>query len=423
MSFIADDFSSEEKLIFESIKIALYNLARHKLRTILTMLGMIFGVAAVLAMLSIGAGAEQEALEIIKQMGLQNVIVRAREFEREELKVIRQDSPGLSLLDGDALRKALPEGTLVVGKRELNTYQIVSSYGKADSRVLGVGAAYPRAANLTLGEGSFFLPVDEELAQQVCVLGRTAKRKLFGLNPALGEQVKINQEWFSVIGVLGDQRLDETEFEGIKLENPNNDIYIPLRTFLEKFEQDPVLDQLDELVVQLGSAENFADNAALISAMMASMHNNIDDFRLIVPEELLQQSRQTQRIFNIVMGAIASISLLVGGIGIMNIMLASVLERTSEIGLRRALGARRRDISRQFIVEAVTISLSGALLGIGLGFAIASVVSAYSGWSTIVTPISVLLGVGVSVTVGLIFGIFPARKAAYISPIEALRYE
>ena len=176
-------------------------------------------------------------------------------------------------------------------------------------------------------------------------------------------------------------------------------------------------------MVQLPSSDAIADSAALISGMMGSMHNQIDDFTLIVPEKLLEQSRQTQRIFNIVMGAIASISLLVGGIGIMNIMLASVLERTNEIGLRRALGARRRDISRQFILEAVTISLSGALMGIALGFGIARGVSAYSGWSTIVTPISVILGVGVSVSVGLVFGIFPARKASLISPIEALRYE
>jgi putative ABC transport system permease protein len=157
--------------------------------------------------------------------------------------------------------------------------------------------------------------------------------------------------------------------------------------------------------------------------MMASLHNHVDDFVLVVPERLLQQSRKTQRIFNIVMGAIASISLLVGGIGIMNIMLASVLERTSEIGLRRAIGARQSDISRQFVVEAVAISLSGAVMGIGFGYGISQLVSSYSGWPTIITPFSILLSVGVSATVGCIFGIYPARQAARISPIEALRYE
>jgi putative ABC transport system permease protein len=409
--------------IFEAVKIALLNLGRHKLRTSLTMLGMIFGVAAVLAMLSIGAGAEREALSVIQQMGLQNIIVRAKEFEPEELRIMRQDSPGLSLRDANALLKALPPGTLVVGKKQLRTYQIASAYGRADSRVLGVPAAYPRVGNLAIVEGAFLLPIDEGLRHQVCVLGTSARRKLFGLNRALGEQVKINQEWFTVIGVLADQQVGGEEFQGVKLENPNNDIFIPLQTLLDKFEPDPVANELDEITVRLPSPENLREHAALISGMMAAMHNQLDDFALIVPERLLEQSRQTQRIFNIVMGAIASISLLVGGIGIMNIMLASVLERTNEIGLRRAIGARRRDISRQFIVEAVTISLSGAILGIGLGFAIARLVAAYSGWSTILTPVSVLLGVGVSVTVGLVFGIFPARKAALVSPIESLRYE
>lgn len=409
--------------LIEAIKVAFANLGRHKMRTLLTMLGIIFGVAAVLAMLSIGAGAEQEALAVIQQMGLRNIIVRAKVFEREELQVIRQDSSGLSLRDAEALSTALPAGTVMAGKKELKAYQIASAFGKADSRVLGVPAVYPQVANLSLVEGSFFYPVDESLRHQVCVLGTMASRKLFGLNPALGERIKINQEWFAVIGVLADQQLNDTEFQGVKLDNPNNDIFIPLQTLLDKFESDPVANILDEIVIQLPSSEALGEQAALISGMMASMHNQIDDFSLVIPEKLLEQSRQTQRIFNIVMGAIASISLLVGGIGIMNIMLASVLERTNEIGLRRALGARRRDISRQFILEAVTISLSGAILGIGFGFGIAGAVSAYSGWSTIVTPISVFLGVGVSVGVGLTFGIFPARKAAQISPIEALRYE
>ncbi len=409
--------------MLEAIKDALLNLGRHKLRTSLTMLGMIFGVAAVLAMLSIGAGAQQEALSVIQQMGLRNILIRAKQFDPDQLLMIRQDSPGLSLRDAQALERALPSGTLVVGKKELKSYQIASAYGRADSRILGVPATYPSAVSLSIVEGSFLLPIDEELRHQVCVLGTTARRKLFGLNPAIGEQIKVNQEWFTVIGELADQQISNTEFQGIKVENSNNDIFIPLQTMLDKFEPDPVADQLDEIVVQLPNTEGISEAAALISGMMGSMHNQIDDFTLIVPEKLLEQSRQTQQIFNIVMGAIASISLLVGGIGIMNIMLASVLERTNEIGLRRALGARRRDISRQFILEAITISLSGALMGIAFGFGIARLVSAYSGWSTIVTPISVILGVGVSVSVGLIFGIFPARKASLVSPIEALRYE
>ncbi|MGH9339510.1 MAG: ABC transporter permease [Acidobacteriota bacterium] len=410
-------------LIVESFKVASVNLARHKLRTGLTMLGMIFGVAAVLAMLSIGAGAEKEALSVIQKMGLRNIIVQAKQFEANEMAILRQDSPGLTLEDAKALQAALPEGSIVTGKKVLRTYQIASSFGKSDSRVLGVGTLYPRTMNLDLLEGSFFLPIDQTLSHQVCVLGTTARRKLFGLNEAIGKLIKINQEWFAVIGVLTDQMIEQTEFEGIKIENPNNDIYIPLETLLTKFEFSPIDNELDEIVVQVPERAELAEQASLISGMVASMHRNIDDFSLVVPEKLLAQNRQTQRIFNIVMGAIASISLVVGGIGIMNIMLASVLERTNEIGLRRALGARRRDISRQFVLEAVAISLSGALLGIALGYGTSLLVAGYSGWPTIVTPYSLLLGVGVSASVGLIFGIYPARKAARISPIEALRYE
>jgi len=387
------------------------------------MLGMIFGVAAVLGMLSIGAGAEEEALSMIEKMGLRNIVVEAKQFEASELQMIRQDSPGLSQRDILSLRKALPKETVIVGKRQLKTYQIASALGKTDSRVFGVHAVYPGTANLSLVEGSFFLPIDEEASRQVCVLGTTARQKLFGLNDPVGEEIKINDVWFVVLGVLADELIEKEEFEGIRLENSNNDIYIPLRTLLTKFELNPVEDELDQIIIQLPPEVSVPEQAALISGMMGSMHRQIDDFSLVVPERLLKQSRQTQRIFNIVMGAIASISLLVGGIGIMNIMLASVLERTSEIGLRRALGARRRDISRQFVFEAIVISVSGALLGILLGYAISSLVASYSGWPTVVRPLAVALGVGVSMSIGLIFGIYPARQAAQVSPIEALRYE
>ncbi|RPI22402.1 MAG: FtsX-like permease family protein [Acidobacteria bacterium] len=410
-------------LVVELLKLASVNLVRHKLRTILTMLGMIFGVAAVLSMLSIGAGAEKQALDVIQKMGIRNILVQAKQFEPKELQIIRQDSPGLSLRDIAALQKALPGGTEITAKKLLKTYMVASALGKADSRVLGVTSLYPMINNLEVVEGGFFLPIDERDASQVCVLGMTARRKLFGLNDAVGQQVKINQEWFTVLGILDDQMAEKEEFQGVKLENPNNDIYIPLQTLLGKFDRDPVDNQLDEIVVQIPQGAPLRENAVLISGLIGSTHRQIDDFSLVVPEKLLEQNRQTQRIFNIVMGAIASISLLVGGIGIMNIMLASVLERTNEIGLRRALGARRRDISRQFLVEAISISLTGAVLGISLGYGISRLVSSYSGWSTIVTPVSVILGVGVSASVGLIFGIYPARQASRISPIEALRYE
>jgi len=410
-------------MFFELIRIATDNLSRRKLRTSLTMLGMVFGVAAVLAMMSIGAGAEEETLNRIQRMGLRNIVIQAKPFDDNELAIIRQDSPGLTRRDIRALSTALEEDSVLIGKRRLKTYQIASSMGKADSRVFGVDPHFLLTNNLVLQEGSFFHAVDSRNSNQTCVLGTRARRKLFGLNRAVGEAVKINNEWFTVVGVLSDELVGQDDFAGVKIESSENDIYIPLNTLLTKFELSPIENELDEIVVHLPPEASIPDKAALISAMMGSMHSGINDFALVVPEHLLEEERQTQRIFNIVMGAIASISLLVGGIGIMNIMLASVLERTSEIGLRRALGARQRDISRQFMLEAVVISVAGATLGILVGYGISNLVANYSGWPTIVRPISILLGVGVSVTIGLAFGIYPARRAATISPIEALRYE
>ena len=214
-------------ILLELAKGAAASLGRHKLRTSLTMLGMIFGVAAVLAMLSIGAGAEEEALDMITRMGLRNIVVRAKSFEESEMKVIRQDSPGLSRKDIESLRQALPAETVLGGKKTLKTYHLGSEYARADSRVIGVNAIYPLLTSLSVVEGSFFLPSDELKASKVCVLGTTSRSRLFGLSDPLGQGVKINDVWFTVIGVLADQFIEKQEFEGIKIENPNNDIFIP----------------------------------------------------------------------------------------------------------------------------------------------------------------------------------------------------
>ena len=287
-------------VLVELTKDAAGSLGRHKLRTSLTMLGMIFGVAAVLAMLSIAAGAEEQALDMIARMGLRNIVVRAKSFEESEMQVIRQDSPGLSRKDIDALRKALPAGTVLVGKKVLKTYQVGSEFATSDSRVIGVNAIYPRLASLSVVEGSFFLPSDELKANQVCVLGTTSRSRLFGLSDPLGQGVKINDVWFAVIGVLADQFIEKQEFEGIKIENPNNEIFIPLGTLLTKFERDPVANELDDIIIRVPESQGIAEQAAFVSAMVGSMHRQIDDFTLVVPERLLTQSRQTQRIFNIV---------------------------------------------------------------------------------------------------------------------------
>jgi putative ABC transport system permease protein len=403
---------------------ALVNLGRHKLRSFLTMLGMIFGVGAVIAMLSIGAGAESESLKIIENFGIRNIIIQAKEFKSEELKQIRTESLGVSLRDVEALQAILKPKPLISASRLVKTYQIISEKARSDSRVMGVSNTYPRIQNLKLLQGSFFLASDEEANAQVCVLGIVAKQKLFGFGDVLNRQIKVNDIWLTVAGVLADAAVaDKQEFEGVKVQNPNNDIYIPISTAVKKFDTESVENELNEIVVQIAPEANIKEQASTINNLISVMHRYVDDYSIVVPEKLLEQNQRTQGIFNIVMGAIASISLLVGGIGIMNIMLASVLERTNEIGLRRAIGAKKLDIRMQFMAEAVAISLAGGLIGVALGWGISRAVALFSGWSTIITGGSIGLSFGVSSVIGLIFGIYPAVQASNLDPIECLRYE
>ena len=407
----------------ESVTESISNLGRHKLRSFLTMLGMIFGVGAVIAMLSIGAGAERESLRIIENFGIRNIIIQAKDFKTEELRQIRTESLGVSVRDIEALDSILKPKPLISAMRVVKTFQVVTGKGRSDSRVLGVSSTYPEIVNLKLLQGSFFLPADEVANNQVCVLGIVAKQKLFGFGDVLDKQIKVNDQWLTVVGVLADANVEKKEFEGVKLQNPNNDIYIPITTAIKKFDKDTVENELNEIVVQVAPNADLTEQAGTINNLMSAMHRYVDDFSIVVPEKLLEQNQKTQGIFNIVMGAIASISLLVGGIGIMNIMLASVLERTNEIGLRRAIGARKIDIRTQFISEAIGISLAGGLIGVGVGYGISRLVAAYSGWSTIITGASIGLSFGVSTVVGLVFGIYPAVQAANLDPIECLRYE
>jgi len=403
---------------------ALANLGRHKLRSFLTMLGMIFGVGAVIAMLSIGAGAEHESLRIIENFGIRNIIIEAKEFKEEELRQIRSESLGVSLRDVEALESILKPKPLISASRLVKTYSIISDKeGKTDSRVVGVSSTYPTIQNLKLLQGSFFLPADQEGNAQVCVLGITAKQKLFGFGEVLNQRIKINDIWMKVVGVLASAVVEEQEFEGVKVQNPNNDIYIPITTAIRKFDTESVENELNKIIVQIHPDAVISEQASTINNLMSAMHRYVDDYSLVVPEKLLEQNQKTQGIFNVVMGAIASISLLVGGIGIMNIMLASVLERTNEIGLRRAIGAKKIDIRMQFMAEAVAISLAGGIIGVGLGYGISRAVAEFSGWSTIITQTSIILSFGVSSIIGLIFGIYPAVQASNLDPIDCLRYE
>ncbi|MFY9224881.1 MAG: ABC transporter permease [Blastocatellia bacterium] len=406
------------------VKLAIDNLQSHKLRTFLTMLGMIFGVGAVIAMLSIGAGAEQESLKIIDTMGVRNIIVKDREFKDEDLKKMRETSLGLSLRDVQAIETVVPDLETYSAKKRVKTFQIFSFTGKADeANVLGVTSSYFRLAKYSLLEGSFFSEIDEKNYEQFCVIGSRTRQKLFNKLSPIGKQIKINKLWFTVIGVLADNNLGKDEFEGVKLQDFSNDIYIPLTTALKKFDLKRLESEVDEIILSINSTDTLKPSAVLINQVLVSTHNKAEDFSIVLPRELLEQNQKTQNIFNIVMSCIAGIALLVGGIGIMNIMLANILERTREIGIRRAIGARRQDILLQFLMEALTISLVGGILGILFGFGVSRLVALYADWTTLVTSTSIAMSFGVSASVGLVFGIYPAVTASKLNPIEALRYE
>jgi putative ABC transport system permease protein len=291
--------------------------------------------------------------------------------------------------------------------------------------IFGVNPEYQGIAGLHVVNGRFFNKSDEDSGAPVCVLGASAEWSLFGSANAIGVFVKANEQWFRVIGVVSPQLSSETAVAGLPAMDVNNAIYIPLQSAFQRLEDSysDVRDEIDGIYLQFGDSASIPEAAQVARAVLDSSHHGGDDFSIIVPAELLAEQRRTERLFNTVMVAIASISLLVGGIGIMNIMLAGILERTREIGLRRAVGARRSDIVRQFVVEATMISFAGGTIGIVLGFIISRSIAWLAGWSTIVTFSSIALAFFVSISVGLLFGIYPATKAARLDPVEAIRYE
>jgi putative ABC transport system permease protein len=410
----------------ETLITAFANLGRHKLRTSLTMLGMVFGVGAVIAMLSIGAGAEKKALEAIGKLGLRNVIVRAREVKPDDRQELRKKSLGVSLRDGDAILEAVPNIERVLPRIEVKPYTVIAPGAKTKGKVFGVSWRYRDVADVGLAQGRFFDARDEHDHAQVCVIGQEIRRNLFGYGPVLGKQLKVNDVWLEIIGVLGADASPSAPSgasDSAGARATTKEIWIPVTTAMRKFDRDPLDAPIDELMVTVKDGVSTRRTAQIIEPLLQRLHGGADDYEVVIPEALLEQSRQTQRIFNIVMGSIAGISLLVGGIGIMNIMLASVLERTREIGVRRAIGATRRDIRSQFVIESFAISFLGGVTGIIIGIVLARIVAAYAGWPTVITFWSLLLSTGVSISVGLVSGIYPAARAAELNPVDALRYE
>ena len=405
------------------IALAAKNLWDQKTRTVLTALGIIFGVGAVIGMLAIGAGAREESLRFIEQLGVRNLLIESKPAASEqELQQRRRSSPGLTERDVRILESNVDTLDLISARRSMHPMRVFPKPPQDLPELYGVKPSYAEIHNWKFAEGHAFDNVDDQGSLAVAVLGESAKVALLGYGPGLGKFVKINDTWLRVVGVLKPQ---VSSGSGAQAQDPNQVIYIPLNTFQYRFFDagGNFKDELDGVDIRLKPHADSVISARVVGAILNSTHHNTSDFSITIPAELLAEQQRSQAIFTYVMVAIAAISLLVGGIGIMNIVLATVLERTREIGIRRATGARRNDIVRQFLIESVLISMGGGLVGIAFGYFLAWLIAVTAEWKTIVSPASLFIAFGVSVTVGIVFGIYPARKASRVDPIEALRYE
>jgi putative ABC transport system permease protein len=455
---------------FHDIEIAVESIISNKLKSMLTALGIIFGVAAVIAMLAIGKGAKQEIMEQMKMVGVNNILVNpivpdksasTEEGEKQQKKFSR----GLNMLDVDAIRETLPSVKRISPEISFNSTAMMNGV-KYTAKLVGVSNDYFYLYNLPLISGTVFNGYQEENGIQVCIIGANIRAKFFSKVDPIGQYIKFNGIWLKVIGVLQKTTVSLTGFEEKGVNVYNDNIYIPIQTMLLRYQNRALVNtklaseassnvmimgggpgggggmarvivsssdantdvetnynQLDRIVVQVTETEQLNPTTEILSRMLTRRHTGVKDFEITVPELLLKQQQRTKDIFNIVLGAIASISLIVGGIGIMNIMFASVMERIKEIGTRMAIGAKKMDIVVQFLAEAVLISVSGGFIGIFLGVVMAKLIEQIAGIMTIVSFFSVFIAFGVSAAVGVIFGYSPAKRASEKDPIESLRYE
>jgi len=447
------------------MRIAVESILSNKLKSILTALGIIFGVAAVISMLAIGKGAQQEILDQIKMVGVNNILISPIVQEKESgsddsERQLNKFSRGLTLLDVDAIRSTIPAVQRISPEISFNS-TIVLSGMRYTAKLVGVSNDYFELYNLPLAQGMFFNDYQEEYGIQVCIIGANIRAKFFSQVDPVGQYLKFDNVWLKVIGVLEKTNVSLTGFEEKGVNVYNDNVYIPIKTMLMRYQNRALVNtklatqatsmqifggggghnarvvvsssdasasetnynQLDKIVVQVGETEQLTPTTEVLSRMMLRRHSNVKDFEITVPELLLKQQQRTKDIFNIVLGAIASISLIVGGIGIMNIMFASVMERIKEIGTRMAIGAKKKDIVVQFLSEAVLISVTGGFIGIFLGIILAVAIQKIAGITTIVSLFSVVIAFGVSAAVGVIFGYSPAKRASERDPIESLRYE
>jgi putative ABC transport system permease protein len=434
-------------------------VAHNKLRAGLTSLGILFGVASVIAMLAIGNGAEQEILQQMRLLGANNIVVTPI-VEQKEGKVEKDDgkkqskkfTPGLTYLDAQAIRATIPD--VAATSSEVVVNSVITREGHNRSgKIVGVDSSYFDVMNLHLAQGTRFSATHYASARPVTIIGQGVRSRFFTTEEPVGRTIKVGNQWLTVIGVLEDRKVSAETAQRLGIRDANMDVYVPLPTMLLRYrnraevtQQEMEIaarafnstdssetdderaekrnyNQLDKVIVQVDKSAAVTSVADVMRRMLQRRHNDVTDFEISVPELLLQQEQHTKMIFNMVLGAIASISLVVGGIGIMNIMLASILERIKEIGVRRAVGATQKDIGAQFLSEAVMISLAGGIAGIIVGGILSYSIERISKIHTIVSPMSVVVAFGVSVAVGLVFGIMPASKAAKQDPIVCLRYE
>jgi putative ABC transport system permease protein len=419
-----------------TLRMALRSLWLHRLRSLLTVLGIVFGVCSVIAMLAIGEGASFEAQEQIKNLGSQNVILRSVKPPEEQKVSDRANQSyvlqyGLTYTDIQRIRSTIPGVTVIVPSRIMRDY-VWNISRRVDCEITGTVPWYPEMRNHHVSSGRFFNEADMDGSASVCVLGAEMVKTLFPLDSPLGRDVRVGGGYYRVIGVMEPRsKVVKTE-EGTGVQGAANQMFIPLETAKTRYGEVLVKQrsgsieaenvQLHEVTVKVESREQVVPVADAIKAVLTHHHKK-KDYDVIVPLELLKRAERTKQIFNIVLGSIAAISLLVGGIGIMNIMLATVTERTREIGIRRALGARKRDVVTQFLVEAVLLSGAGGMFGVALGVAIPMLVTWFAGMKTIITLWSPLIAFSISALVGILFGLYPALRAADMDPVEALRHE
>ena len=453
------------KRYLHDILIAVEAIIANRLKSILTALGIIFGVAAVISMMAIGNGAEQEILEQIKLVGVNNIIITPSTYSLSDgtggdangQPTAKKFSKGLTLHDVEAIKKVVPTVERISPVISFNYSALLNGISKPVV-LEGIDNHYFDLFNMQLAEGKRFNATQAEKGLPVCVVGNNIKEQFFRQQNPIGKYIKCGQIWLKIIGVVERRDFTASASDELGISSSDNKIFIPVQTMLMRFKNraliradevvsanknasgngvvviyggpapkedpidtDPNLNQLDKIVVQIKETEQLSGSATLIKRMLLRRHSDLYDFEVTIPELLLKQQQKTKKIFNIVLGVIAGISLVVGGIGIMNIMLASVLERIREIGVRQALGAKQKDIIAQFLSESTLISLTGGIIGIILGIVLSQIITAMFDIKTIVSVFSIFIAFGVSVGVGIIFGYLPAKRAAANDPVVSLR--